>query len=162
VKEANNAGGTGQYALNSYAFHSRSLINTLCSFMPGFDRTKIESIFIEAKEAELEAANPLLITNTEEKVRRKRVLISSDYKTAYKVKNIFDVYYELNQSRWCTEKIQNKKFKQATQAAISDLSQRYQIGVYLQQPAQKKLIAKKICATESEDYDEEEQVVLKQ
>jgi hypothetical protein len=80
--------------------------------MPGFDRAKVESIFIEAKEAELEAANPLLITNTEEKVRRKRVLISSDYKTAYKVKNIFDVYYELNQSRWCTEKIQNKKFKQ--------------------------------------------------
>ena len=112
VKEANNAGGTGQYALNSYAFHSRSLINTLCNFMPGFDRTKVESILIEAKEAELEAANPLLITNTEEKVRRKRVLISSDYKTAFKVKNIFDVYYELNQSRWCTDKIQNKKFKQ--------------------------------------------------
>jgi len=64
--------------------------------MPGYDRTKIESIFIEAKEAELEAANPLLNTNTEEKVRRKRVLISSDYKSAYKVQNIFDVYFELN------------------------------------------------------------------
>lgn len=29
AKEASNAGGTGQYAINSYAFYSKSLINTL-------------------------------------------------------------------------------------------------------------------------------------
>jgi hypothetical protein len=37
---------------------------------------------------------------------RKRVLISSDYRTALKEKYIFDVYFELNQSRWITESVQ--------------------------------------------------------
>lgn len=31
-----------------------------------------------------------------EKVRRKRVLLSSDYRTAFKKKSIFEVYFELN------------------------------------------------------------------
>ena len=40
-----------------------------------------------------------------DKVKRKRVLISSDFRTALKYKNIFDVYFELNQSHWVTESV---------------------------------------------------------
>lgn len=66
--------------------------------MPSLDIAKIETIFIDKKEQELDTQNPLfnIHLNTDEKVRRKRVLISSDFKSAYKVKNIFDVYFELN------------------------------------------------------------------
>lgn len=40
-----------------------------------------------------------------DKVKRKRVLISSDFRTALKYKNIFDVYFELNQSHWVTDSV---------------------------------------------------------
>lgn len=155
VKEANNAGGTGQYALNSYAFHPKSLINSLQSFLNNADTKKIESLFVDGKDEEKETLNPLLNNNTDEKVKRKRVLISSDYKTAFKVKQVFDVYYELNQSHWYTKQYESKKFKQFIQTNIADLSQRYSNGViYLAPPVQKVPKVKKI--TDEDDEDEEE------
>lgn len=42
----NNPGA--QYVLNSYAFHSKPLINTLLTFLPsGFEKSKVEQIFVE-------------------------------------------------------------------------------------------------------------------
>jgi hypothetical protein len=31
-----------------------------------------------------------------EKVKRKRVLVSTDFKTAFRIKRVFNVFYELN------------------------------------------------------------------
>ena len=51
AKEAANAGGTGQYALNSYAFYPPALTTCLHLFMmSGLDKQKIESLFVEPKD----------------------------------------------------------------------------------------------------------------
>jgi tRNA(Ile)-lysidine synthase TilS/MesJ len=89
-----------------------------------------------------------------EKAKRKRVLISSDFKTAYKVSNIFDVYFELNQSRWCTEKSQSKKFKAFIKDNLNKLSQQYN-GAPIYHPAPTFSKKQKIVSLES-DEDEEE------
>jgi hypothetical protein len=155
VKEANNAGGTGQYALNSYAFYPKSLINSLQSFIQNAETKKIESLFVDGKDEDKEISNPLLINNTDEKVKRKRVLISSDYKTAFKVKQVFDVYYELNQSHWYTKNYDSKKFKQFIQTNLAELGQRYSNGViYLAPPVQKVPKLKKPTEEDEEDDDE--------
>ena len=115
TKEAQNSGGTGQYQLNSYAFHPKSLVTTLNRFLSSsVEKHKIESLFVDLRELEKEQEQPYLglysSNDPNDKVRRKRVLISSDYSTAFKVKKIFSVYFELNQSRWLTENSQTKKF----------------------------------------------------
>lgn len=69
--------------------------------MPYLERARIESLFTEARETEkdLELMQISMLHTTSElmdKVKRKRVLISSDFKSAFKAKHIFDVYAELN------------------------------------------------------------------
>ena len=69
--------------------------------MPGLDKSRIEAIFVEnfEKDQDLCLTYSLPMYNSNEgmdKVKRKRVLISSDFRTAYKVNKIFDVYFELN------------------------------------------------------------------
>lgn len=62
---------------------------------------------------------------SEDKVRRKRVLVSSDFKTAFRFKRIFNIYYELNQSRWTAENIKHKKFVTFFFNTMNDLQKRY-------------------------------------
>jgi hypothetical protein len=89
-----------------------------------------------------------------EKVRRKRVLISSDFKTAYKVTKIFDVYFELNQSRWCTEKSQSNKFKAFIKDNVHKLGQNYS-GPPIHHPAPTFSKKPKIVSLDSEEDEEE-------
>jgi len=58
------------------------------------------------------------------------VLISADYSTAYKVKRIYNVYYELNQSRWLTENTRVPKFSKFITSALQDLVKKYDGMVY--------------------------------
>lgn len=118
AKDAQTASSTGQYPLNSYAFHPRSLVNTLSLFLNySVEKSKIEQLFVEHHDKEgkdVGVDNTLYLyssSDPNEKVRRKRVLISSDYRTALKKKYIFDVYFELNQSNWVTESTQCIKMK---------------------------------------------------
>jgi hypothetical protein len=63
-------------------------------------------LFVDTKESEMEAAYLAVYSGDPlDKVKRKRVLISSDFRTALKYKNIFDVYFELNQSHWVTDSV---------------------------------------------------------
>jgi hypothetical protein len=69
--------------------------------MPGLDKGRIEAIFVEISDKEQDLGTSFMLpmySNNEvvDKVKRKRVLISSDFKTAYRVSKIFDVYFELN------------------------------------------------------------------
>jgi hypothetical protein len=46
--EAQTAGGSGHYPLNSYAFHPRALVNTLGLFLGKYvTQSKIEEIFTD-------------------------------------------------------------------------------------------------------------------
>lgn len=73
-----------------------------------------------------------------DKVRRKRVLISSDYRSAFKRKQIFDVYYELNQSNWVTEANPCLKAKKYYSKVLAELAQKYEHGiVHIKQPAKR-------------------------
>lgn len=136
------------------------MINTLQTFIQNADAKKIESLFVDGKDEEKEVTNPLLMMNTDEKVRRKRVLISSDYKTAFKVKKVFDVYYELNQSHWYTKNYDSKKFKQFIQTNLAELGQRYSNGViYLAAPVQK---VPKVKKPNEEDEEDDEEYLLNQ
>jgi hypothetical protein len=76
------------------------------------EKHKIEQLFVDVRELEQESPYIGLYSSNDpnDKVRRKRVLISSDYSTAYKTKKIFSVFFELNQSRWLTENAKNLKF----------------------------------------------------
>ena len=91
-KEASTINNPGaQYALNSYAFHSKQLTGTLQTFLPhGFDKSKIEHLFIETISTEAHHNIPLF-QDTSDKIR-KRVLISSTYATASKTKNIVKIF----------------------------------------------------------------------
>jgi len=60
-----------------------------------------------------------------EKVKRKRVLVSSDFKTAFRTKRVFNVFYELNQSRWTTENIKHSKFLKFFHNTMTDLQKKY-------------------------------------
>ena len=108
--------------------------------MPGLEKSRIEALFVENPEKEQETgltfSLPMYNSNeVMDKVKRKRVLISSDFKTAFRVNRIFDVFFELNQSRWCTEKTKSKKFTAFIKDNITDLSQRYNVGpIYLAPP----------------------------
>lgn len=80
--------------LNSYAFHSRPLINTLLAYLPaGFEKGKVEAIFTESTQSDLHGDILLLSENTEK--IRKRALISSTYATAYRVKHFLRVFKDL-------------------------------------------------------------------
>jgi len=53
TREAEYSNPGTSYTLNSYAYRSRELINTLLSYLPiGFDKSKVEQIFIEAVSSE--------------------------------------------------------------------------------------------------------------
>ena len=93
-----NNPGAG-YVLNSYAFHCKSLISVLQSYLPpGFDKSKIESIFTEVITNENHHNDILLLSETTEKIR-KRVLISSTFATALKVKHVLRIFRELRQCK---------------------------------------------------------------
>lgn len=66
-------------------------------FIPYLDKSKIEQIFVDIKEKELDDAFlGVYAADPNDKVRRKRVLISSDFRTALRKKYIYDVFVELN------------------------------------------------------------------
>jgi hypothetical protein len=76
------------------------------------DRKKVEHIFVDLRD-EKDVESPFLgmySNNDIEKVKRKRSLISSDFKTSFRVKKVFNIYFELNQSRWNTENTKSRKF----------------------------------------------------
>jgi hypothetical protein len=51
AKEAQNASSTGQYALNSYAYHPKPLVQTLHRMIgTTVERSRIEQIFVDVKE----------------------------------------------------------------------------------------------------------------
>ena len=104
------------YALNSYAFHSRQLINTLSTFLPaGFDKSKVESIFVEISTNDnMHHPEFLLFSENTDKIR-KRVLISSTFATAYRTKHVFKIFEGL---RNCKAN-QAQLFKRS-QAAIAN------------------------------------------
>ena len=80
----------GQYHLNSYAFHSRSLINTLMTVLPmAVDKRYVEKIFLDqiATDNDINHIHP----DVTDKIR-KRVLLSSNYNTAFKVKHAVEVF----------------------------------------------------------------------
>ena len=60
-KEASQINNPGaQYNLNSYAFHSKQLTGTLQTFLHhGFDKSKIEHIFVETISTEAHHNIPL-------------------------------------------------------------------------------------------------------
>jgi len=59
------------------------------------------------------------------------VLISSDFKTGFKIKKVFNMYVELSQSRWLTDCAKNKKFVKFTSDALGELQKRYEGPVAL-------------------------------
>jgi hypothetical protein len=74
-----------QHQLNSYAFYSKHLINSVGRFLPyNYEKLQIEDIFIEKFTRDLEKKDIIPQRNAPEADRiRKRCLISSDFKTAY-------------------------------------------------------------------------------
>lgn len=62
----------------------------------GLDKQKIELLFSDQRGDE-ESFSEV------DKSIRKRVLLSSDYRTAFKKKLIFEIFYELTRSKWMTE-----------------------------------------------------------
>lgn len=73
-----------------------------------------------------------------EKVIRKRVLLSSDYRTALKKKSIFEVYFELNQSHWVTDANQCLKHRKLIQKTLQDLATKYENGVVYKAPPKRE------------------------
>lgn len=97
-----------------------------------------------------------------DKVRRKRVLISSDFRTAYRKKNIYDVFVELNQSNWVTDQANSNAFKKFYQRMMHELSAKYENGiVYKQPPSVKKRKSIEPRSAEDCDLDEDEEQRLK-
>jgi len=99
TKEASQNIPGAQYVLNSYAFHCRPLINSMSAFLPaGFDKGKVELLFVEGTEKEKKEFDLLLLSENTDKIR-KRVLISSTFGTAYKVKHVMNIFKELRNSK---------------------------------------------------------------
>jgi len=95
----------------------------------------------------------LYSSDTFEKVRRKRVLLSSDYRTALKVKQIYDVYFELNQSHWVTEPVLCTSFKRFCNKTLIELQNKYECGVvYKTAPTPKKGIAETVLKRQQKSY----------
>ena len=103
---------------------------------------------------------------TVDKVKRKRVLVSSDFKTGYRIKRVFNLFYELNQSRWTTDSNKHNKFLKFFVNTMTDLQKKYEAPAFFKCPP--KLKIKKQTAesklkqnTESENEDKEEEVKRK-
>ena len=86
TKEAQNS-LFGSVNLNSYAFHSKSLMNTLQAILPQSDKKRVELLFIEPVDHTTIHAASNLYADQADKIR-KRVLLSSNYGTSFKVKHI--------------------------------------------------------------------------
>jgi hypothetical protein len=69
-----------------------------------------------------------------EKVKRKRVLVSSDFKTAFRIKRVFNIYFELNQSRWTSESIKHRKFIKFFVNTMIDMQKKYDGPAFIQCP----------------------------
>ena len=71
--------------MNSYSFHPKALINTLRLFLVrAVDKAKVELLFADIRDDK--DFETTLYSNEGDKVKRKRVLLSSDYRSAFKVK----------------------------------------------------------------------------
>ena len=93
TKESQNT-VLGNYQLNSYAFHSRSLINTLMTVLPlGVDKRYVEKIFLDHGGTENDITH--IHSDMTDKIR-KRVLLSSNYSTAFKSKHVVEIFEELD------------------------------------------------------------------
>ena len=80
-REAVHASGQGQYQLNSYAFYPKSILNSvqhLTGKAVSFNRRELLSVSEESDFMHLD-----------EKLKRKRILVSADYNTAQRIKSIF-------------------------------------------------------------------------
>ena len=82
--------------MNSYAFHSRSLINTLMTVLPlGVDKRYVEKIFLDLSNNENDINH--IHSEMTDKIR-KRVLLSANYSTAYKTKHVIEIFEELDRA----------------------------------------------------------------
>ena len=80
----------GSYHLNSYAFHSKSLINTLMTVLPmAVDKRYVEKIFLDHIGTDNDLNH--IHSDVTDKIR-KRVLLSANYATAFKVKHAVEVF----------------------------------------------------------------------
>ena len=69
-----------QHQLNSYAFYSKHLVNSVHRFLPcNLEKREIEEIFVDKSRKDEKKD---LIVEDGDRVRR-RCLISSDFKSAY-------------------------------------------------------------------------------
>ena len=66
-----------------------------------------------------------------DKVRRKRVLVSSDFKTGLRIKRVFNIYFELNQSRWTSENTKQRKFIKFFVKTMIDMQKKYDGPVFI-------------------------------
>lgn len=139
----------------------------MCLFLySSVDKAKVESLFVDVRDKEADEQAFLGVYSGSDgldKVRRKRVLISSDYRTALKKKSIFDVYFELNQSHWITEQVPCVAFRRFTTKTLQELAQKYENGlVYKSAPVvKKKKPEPKSSYYDEYELDEEEELRLK-
>lgn len=85
-KEA-QASSFGSVTLNSYAFHSKNLMNSLHAILPTSEKKRVEQLFIDPVEPATVHAPSSVYADPTDKIR-KRVLLSSNYATAFKVKHV--------------------------------------------------------------------------
>jgi hypothetical protein len=81
-----------QVTLNHYAFYSKHLITTLARYLPDYyEKKQIEELFIDpiCRKEEREVLHGDYFEST---MIRKRVLVSSDFSTAYKIDHIIDAF----------------------------------------------------------------------
>ena len=85
-------------------------------------------------------------------------MLSADYKTAQKLKSIYNVFLELNQSHWVTEANPCHKQKKFVTKTLQDLSQKYEAGpVFVKPPPQPAQgLSKKRTSKRVTDDDDEQ------
>ena len=115
TKEAQMSIPGQSYLLNSYAFHSRQIINTLTAFLPaGYEKSKIESIFVELPNNDNMHQDLGLYSESTDKIR-KRVLISSTFATAYRTKHVLRIFQDLRNCKVLSPQL----FKRSQAASLN-------------------------------------------
>lgn len=66
---------------------------------PGFDKSKVEQLFVETGEKNKGGEFELLLLSENTDKIRKRVLLSSTYGTALRVKHVLKVFSELRRCK---------------------------------------------------------------
>lgn len=76
---------------------------------------------------------------TVDKVKRKRVLVSSDFKTGFRIKRVFNLFYELNQSSWTPDSTKHNKFLKFFVNTMTDLHKKYDGPAFFNCPVKLKI-----------------------